>query len=65
MKIAMVTPSEALTGRDTGLPVPAKHAVTGARMVPPFEGCELAQFGLGCFWGAEKKFWQHPGVIST
>jgi peptide-methionine (S)-S-oxide reductase len=46
--------------------VPASHFVNGARLEPPFpEGTELALFGLGCFWGAERKFWQTPGVVST
>ena len=48
------------------MPVPASHFVNGARLEPPFpEGTELALFGLGCFWGAERKFWQTPGVVST
>src|SRR5262245_58678101 len=46
--------------------VPESHFVNGARLEPPFpEGTELALFGLGCFWGAERKFWQTPGVVST
>ena len=46
--------------------VPATHFVSGARLVAPFpDGMRLAQFGLGCFWGAERKFWQLPGVYST
>jgi peptide-methionine (S)-S-oxide reductase len=46
--------------------VPTSHFVNGARLEPPFpEGSELALFGLGCFWGAERKFWQTPGVLST
>ena len=46
--------------------VPERHAVNGNRIVPPFpEGMKLALFGLGCFWGAERKFWQVPGVYST
>jgi peptide-methionine (S)-S-oxide reductase len=48
------------------MPVAANHAVLGAAMEPPFpEGARLAMFGMGCFWGAEKKFWQVPGVVST
>jgi peptide-methionine (S)-S-oxide reductase len=48
------------------MPVPETHFVSGARIVPPFpDGLELAQFGLGCFWGAERKFWETPGVYST
>jgi peptide-methionine (S)-S-oxide reductase len=48
------------------MPVPERHTVSGNRIVAPFpEGLKLAQFGLGCFWGAEKMFWQLPGVYST
>ena len=48
------------------MPVPDKHAVTGARLTPPFPaGLEQAVFGMGCFWGAERKFWEAPGVYST
>ena len=66
-KMQMVTKETALAGRPRRLfPVPARHAVLNAPMEPPFPtGTELAQFGLGCFWGAERKFWQAPGVIST
>ncbi|MFO0685137.1 MAG: peptide-methionine (S)-S-oxide reductase MsrA [Sandaracinus sp.] len=66
-KLKMPAPSEALPGRDTPMPgVPEKHFVNGNRIVPPFpEGLELASFGLGCFWGAEKAFWKLPGVYST
>ncbi len=60
------TPSEALPGRDTRMPVPPKHFVNGHRLEPPFpDGLERAMFGMGCFWGAERKFWQLPGVYST
>jgi peptide-methionine (S)-S-oxide reductase len=60
------TANEALPGRAEAMPVPSTHAVSGARIVPPFpEGMKLAQFGLGCFWGAERKFWQTPGVYAT
>jgi peptide-methionine (S)-S-oxide reductase len=59
-------PSRALRGRAQPIPVPDKHFVNGRRMVPPFpEGMELALFGMGCFWGAERKFWQADGVYST
>ena len=62
----MPTPEEALPGRPTPIDVPRTHAVLGTSLVPPFpETSELALFGLGCFWGAERKFWQVPGVIST
>lgn len=57
---------EALPGRAERMPVPERHFVTGARLVPPFPaGIELALFGMGCFWGAERAFWQAPGVQST
>jgi peptide-methionine (S)-S-oxide reductase len=57
---------EALPGRTAAMPVPERHEVTGARLTPPFpEGSERAVFGMGCFWGAERKFWQTPGVITT
>jgi len=60
------TPAEALPGRAEKMPVPEKHFVNGNRLVPPFpDGMELALFGLGCFWGAERKFWEMPGVYST
>ena len=58
--------SEALPGRTERMPVPPAHHVNGARLEPPFpEGLEQAMFGLGCFWGAEKKFWQQKGVYTT
>jgi peptide-methionine (S)-S-oxide reductase len=60
------TAAEALPGRGEAMVVPETHAVSGARIVAPFpEGMKLAQFGLGCFWGAERKFWQTKGVYST
>lgn len=62
----MPAPREALPGRAEGIPVPEKHFVLGTRLAPPFEpGLVLALFGLGCFWGAERKFWQAEGVYST
>jgi peptide-methionine (S)-S-oxide reductase len=65
-KTALPTPDEALPGRTTPMPVPDKHFVNGNPLKPPFpESMELAMFGLGCFWGAERKFWQQPGVFST
>ncbi len=64
-KLRMPRPEEALPGRDDPMPVPDTHFVLGTGMLPPFEGAELAMFGLGCFWGAEKQFWQAPGVVST
>jgi peptide-methionine (S)-S-oxide reductase len=57
---------EALPGRAEQMPVPSKHTVLGTPLAPPFPaGTETALFGLGCFWGAERKFWQTPGVVST
>ena len=57
---------EALPGREQKMPVAPAHAVLGNPMVPPFpESMETAVFGLGCFWGAERKFWQLPGVWTT
>ena len=60
------TAAEALPGRAERMPVPETHFVTGARIVPPFPpGMRTAQLALGCFWGAERVFWQTPGVYST
>ena len=57
---------DALPGRSERMPVPDAHFVNGARLSAPFpDGLERALFGMGCFWGAEKKFWQLPGVYST
>src|ERR1051326_8006342 len=65
-KASMPTPEQALPGRRSAMPVPATHDVTGTPMQPPFPaGLEQAVFGLGCFWGAERKFWQAPGVYTT
>jgi peptide-methionine (S)-S-oxide reductase len=65
-KTSMVTPDEALPGRAETLPVTPRHLVLGGPMQPPYPaGTEIADFGLGCFWGAERKFWQTPGVVST
>jgi peptide-methionine (S)-S-oxide reductase len=64
----MTIPSkaEALPGRVERMPVPEKHHVNGARLQEPFpEGSQKALFGMGCFWGAEKKFWSLPGVYTT
>lgn len=65
-KSALPSPQEALPGRSAVMPVPEKHFVNGNPLKAPFpDGMELAMFGLGCFWGAERKFWQQPGVYST
>ncbi len=60
------SPSEALPGREQALQIEPLHAVLGTSMLPPFpEHCEQIVFGLGCFWGAERKFWTLPGVYTT
>ena len=65
-KSRMPTPDEALPGRAERMPVPAHHFVNGHLLEPPFpEGLQVAMFGMGCFWGAERKFWQQRGVYST
>jgi peptide-methionine (S)-S-oxide reductase len=65
-KLELPTTAEALPGRSTALQVPETHFVNGHRIVPPYPaGMQLAHFGLGCFWGAEKAFWTLPGVYST
>jgi peptide-methionine (S)-S-oxide reductase len=62
----MVSPDDALPGRSEAMPVAPAHAVLGTPMTPPFpEGMQQAVFGLGCFWGAERKFWQVEGVFTT
>jgi peptide-methionine (S)-S-oxide reductase len=64
--LKLPSPAEALPGRPEAIPVPERHAVSGHRIVPPFpDGLEVATFGLGCFWGAERLFWRIPGVHST
>ena len=58
--------ADALPGRSDRMPIPDVHFVNGARLSPPWPaGLEVADFALGCFWGAERKFWQQPGVYST
>ena len=64
-KLSIPGPAEALPGRAEPLAIPERHAVLDAPLDPPLEGLAQAVFGLGCFWGAERKFWQLPGVVST
>ncbi|HEV8441055.1 MAG TPA: peptide-methionine (S)-S-oxide reductase MsrA [Methylomirabilota bacterium] len=65
-KPAMPSERDALPGRAERMPVPAQHAVSGAALEPPFPGgTDPAVFGMGCFWGAERKFWETKGVYST
>jgi peptide-methionine (S)-S-oxide reductase len=65
-KSKMIDPDRALPGRDTETPVADRNAVLGTPMKPPFpEGIEQIVLGMGCFWGAEKIFWQTPGVYTT
>lgn len=65
-KTTIPSPEEALAGRSQAMPVPDKHYVNGTPLQPPFpDGMEQAVFGLGCFWGAERKFWQQDGVYTT
>ncbi len=61
----MPTREEALPGRDEAMRVAPAHFVNGHPITPPFDGLERAVFGMGCFWGAERMFWQEPGVYST
>jgi len=62
----MVDGASALPGRDRAMPLPAKHEVLGTPLQGPFpSGVETAMFGMGCFWGAERIFWQAPGVYTT
>jgi peptide-methionine (S)-S-oxide reductase len=66
MKLRMPRSEDALPGRPQPMPVSDTHFVSGNRIVPPFPaGLEQAMFGMGCFWGAERMFWQAPGVYST
>jgi peptide-methionine (S)-S-oxide reductase len=68
-KMKMVTPDDALPGRSESMPVSDRHAILGTRLRPPYParpgGTEIAEFALGCFWGAEKMFWLIPGVVTT
>jgi peptide-methionine (S)-S-oxide reductase len=64
--LTIPTPDQALPGRAQKMPVPPRHEVNGAPLEGPFPpGTEQAVFGMGCFWGAERKFWQTPGVVTT
>jgi peptide-methionine (S)-S-oxide reductase len=65
-KSRMPRPDEALPGRQTAMRVGETHFVSGHRITPPFpDGMQRAMFGMGCFWGAERKFWEVPGVYAT
>jgi peptide-methionine (S)-S-oxide reductase len=65
-KTSKAAAGQTLPGRSTPMPVPERHRVLDAPLAPPYPpGAEIADFGLGCFWGAERIFWQTPGVITT
>jgi peptide-methionine (S)-S-oxide reductase len=65
-KTKMIAPERALKGRDERMPLPAKHDVLGTPLEGPWpDGVATAVFGMGCFWGAERVFWQAPGVYTT
>src|SRR3954452_19715981 len=65
-KTKMIAPERALAGRSQPLVVPDRHDVLGTSIKPPFpDGYQQAMFGMGCFWGAERVFWQAPGVYTT
>lgn len=65
-KTIMPSPEQTLPGRPTPMPIPTSHLVTGHSLSEPFpDGMQLAQFAMGCFWGAERCFWQTPGVYVT
>ena len=65
-KSRMTTADDALPGRDDPMPVPERHLVKGTPLSPPFPGgMETAIFAMGCFWGAERKFWTEPGIYTT
>jgi peptide-methionine (S)-S-oxide reductase len=66
LKLRLPRPDDALPGRSDPISVPGEHFVNGHPLTPPFPtGLEQAVFGMGCFWGAERKFWEAPGVYST
>ncbi len=65
-KTQLIDPARALPGRETPMRVPERHEVLGTPLSPPFpEGMERAVFGMGCFWGAERIFWQAEGIYTT
>src|SRR3989304_2792237 len=65
-KLRIPSPDQALPGRARGMPVAPRHHVLGTPLAPPYpDGSELALFGMGGFWGAERKFWELKGVYST
>ncbi len=65
-KLNLPTPSDALPGRDQPMPIDNKHVVSGNPIAPPMPAhIEQALFGMGCFWGAERRFWQYPNIYST
>src|SRR5437588_10511007 len=65
-KTTIVDPVEALPGREREMPIPDRHAVLGTPLKPPFpEGTERAVVAMGCFWGAERIFWEAPGMYTT
>jgi peptide-methionine (S)-S-oxide reductase len=64
-KLTLPTAATALPGRAVAMPVPERHAVLGTPLKGPWPGMEQLVVGMGCFWGAERKFWQAPGVVST
>jgi peptide-methionine (S)-S-oxide reductase len=65
-KAAMIEPASALPGREQAMPLPRKHEVLGTPLAGPFpDGVDTAMFGMGCFWGAERAFWQASGVYTT
>lgn len=65
-KLELPKEDEALKGRETPIEISGRHAVLGTPMLPPFpEGCQVLHLGMGCFWGAERKFWSLDGVYTT
>lgn len=65
-KLSLISANEALAGRNTAMAITNKHFVTGNPIAPPFpKELATALFGMGCFWGAERKFWQYPNIYST